>query len=81
VRSSLAMLPRLEAEESLLAVDRLAVGGGHLERDAMRRTLDRWLMAADPSARSPRRRRVMLASPDALADMGIGVTVVPRTNA
>lgn len=73
VRACLAMLPRLQAEESLLAVRRTGLGVGAFARHDARKLTEAWVAAAHatPSGRRPTQH----ASPDILATMGIGVRV------
>ena len=67
VRSYLAMIPRLAAEETLDASTAVALGSGTL-KDA-RSVQDGLLRVAGAG----RRRRAVAPSPAALAAMGIGV--------
>lgn len=77
LRAHLAMLPRLEAEESLVTVERLAVGTGSLKTAVRSRILDSWAKAARPLAvqrpTDPATRRALAAA------AGIGVRVVRRS--
>jgi hypothetical protein len=62
-RACLAWLPRLEAEESLLACSRVALGSGTLAKDD-RQTLHRaWMKQASPPPDRARRRRRALTKP------------------
>lgn len=70
IRSSAAMMPRLEAEESLLAAQRASVGSGTLKADDAKAIVRRWTEAARPD------RRPQAADPGALAAIGIGVQAV-----
>jgi hypothetical protein len=74
------MRPRLEAEESMLAVDRLAVGGGRVSNVSA--VLDRWMAIAQPELTKERNRMVRQSAqngvPKDLSDMGIGVHVVQK---
>lgn len=69
-----AMLPRLESEESLLAAMRTAVGGGTLRQCDSQRVREGW----ERAAAGGQRRRARKASREELAAMGIQLTVVPR---
>lgn len=73
VRACGRMLPRLEAEESLLAADRLSVN--RLKPADRRAHLDAWKRVAYPA--SAPRPRAPRATPDQLSTMGIGVIVEP----
>lgn len=79
LRAHLAMLPRLEAEESLVAAERLAVGTASLKADARRRVIDDWAKVARPVAvqrpTDPAARRALAAA------AGIGMRVVRRSDA
>jgi hypothetical protein len=74
------MRPRLEAEESMLAVDRLAVGGGRVSNVSA--VLDRWMAIAQPALTKERnlmaRQSAQNGVPKDLSDMGIGVHVVQK---
>ncbi|HMJ87979.1 MAG TPA: hypothetical protein VK504_32605 [Vicinamibacterales bacterium] len=73
------MLPRLEAEESILAADRLGVGTRTVSRQAVKEALDRWQRTAHPAHTRARARRPR-ATPDSLAALGIGYHIVePET--
>jgi hypothetical protein len=50
----LTMQPRLEAEESLLAANRIAVGGGKMKSADSGRLLREWAGAAHPEAPNPK---------------------------
>lgn len=71
------MLPQLQAEESLLAADRIAVGTGSLKREVAREIASGWERAARANAPAPREKR--RASPETLQAMGIGYIVVEPT--
>lgn len=73
VRACVAMLPRLKAEESLRATREIAVGSGSLERHDSRRIVDGWVKDANRVPTGPKQR----PTPEMLAAMGIGYTVVP----
>jgi hypothetical protein len=66
VRASLTMMPRLQAEEALLAVQVTALGTGSLKPGDARAVRDRLARAAGRRARAHR------ATPEGLAAMGIG---------
>jgi hypothetical protein len=53
-----AMLPALQADESILAVQRLAVGSGHLERATSERILNGWERTAARTPEPARRSRL-----------------------
>lgn len=68
----IAALPRLTAEESLLAAERVAVGTGSLRRGQARRVAQAWQRATDQQ--TPRVRARGAAEYAAqMAGMGIGV--------
>lgn len=66
------MLPRLQAEESFMVVERLAIGTG--ASATPREILRRWREAAG-SGRQP---AAVKATPRALGLLGIGVRRVPK---
>jgi hypothetical protein len=66
------MMPRLQAEESMLVAERLAVGTGAAQADSRREILDGWRSAAGSPPRSKRTR----LAPAALGEAGIGYHVV-----
>lgn len=70
VRAHAAMLPRLAAEESLLAVRRLSVGTGHLRADRVRSAIRGWETQARPHGRPARAQK---ASPHLMRGAGIGI--------
>lgn len=73
VRSSLVMLPRLQAEESILFANRTAVGSGALSKDDARAVTSKWAKAAAaeiPVLRNP--------SQEDLNALGISVKKVKR---
>lgn len=76
IRRYLAMLPRLEAEESLRAADCVAVGAGVLMPEDRRR-----LMAAWRAAAGWRASRSTPASPGVLQQAGIGTRTVTKRSA
>jgi hypothetical protein len=53
VRACLDMLPRLEAEESILAVNRTAVGSGTARRDRAQQVTRSWERAASTGRTRP----------------------------
>lgn len=61
------MLPRLEAEESLLAADRVAMGTGSMKKESADATWKRWATATGHGADAAKPR------PTALAAHGIPV--------
>jgi hypothetical protein len=66
-RSALQMMPRLEAEESILAVHRGAVASGTLESSARQALIGKWERRAAAPAAAP------VAGPRALPDIGLGM--------
>ena len=74
VRACGRALPRLHAEESLRAADRLSVGSGR-NRIQSRMAMDEWRRQAYP--RTGPRPRAVPATPEQLAMMGIGYSVEP----
>ncbi len=70
-------LPRLEAEESLMAAQRTALGSGTLTRQAAAR-LDRQLV---DQARGTGRRPAVSLRPDQAAALGIGYVVTKDSDA
>jgi hypothetical protein len=68
------MRPRLEAEESLLAHDRVAVGTGGLKAGQARKLMTQWRQTAQGGRKSARRPR----SPQALGRIGIGYRVIEK---
>lgn len=75
----LAMLPRLEAEESLRAVTRASLGSGMIDANTAREIGDHWRSLADGEANLPigvpgtGGRRQKVAPPAVLAGAGIGL--------
>lgn len=55
VRACVAMLPRLTAEESLLAVTRTAIGTGSIEKEATKRIMAAWVTDAEGTPETPTR--------------------------
>lgn len=53
-----AMLPALQADESILAVQRMAVGSGHLERATAERIIHGWERIASRTPEPARRARL-----------------------
>lgn len=68
------MLPRLRAEESLTASQRIAVGTGSLKTGDARAVLDGWRAATT----SGRRIRGAKPSREDLRAIGIGVRLAPK---
>lgn len=77
VQAAVRNLPRLEAEESLLAATRASVGSGWMKRDDARAITTRWERVAHPVRHRGRRSPTNLG---ALAQMGFGVARVPVTS-
>lgn len=75
VRACSAMLPRLQAEESMLAMTRVAMGTASVEKEARRSILHDWQEAATPGRTVTR----VTPSPDQLRGIGIGVHAVKKT--
>jgi len=73
VRAHVEMLPRLQAEESLLTARRVAVGSGSMSSKDARSTQADWLRTIEPHTARARQK----ASPADLAAMGIGYHIVP----
>jgi hypothetical protein len=73
VRAYLPLLPRLQAEESLLASQRTAVGSGSLKREQARAVTGGWSRLVDAGV-TPARP----ASRHELGGSGIGYREVPR---
>jgi hypothetical protein len=67
------MLPRLMAEESLMATERIAVGTGSLDKHVTRRLLRAWGQQVNGHAGAP-----PPASPHVLGSMGIGYRTKAR---
>lgn len=76
VRAHLRMLPRLEAEEALAAVDRTAVGTGSLKSDASKTLVKRWIDLVRAGAPPKRKTGRQLAA--SAAASGITVRKVKR---
>ena len=73
VKAFIAMLPRLQAEEQLAAIESAQLGGGLVEQKDMQRRVH----ALEREALGGRRPRQTAApDPGALADMGIGMTLL-----
>jgi hypothetical protein len=70
IRAFTRMQARLEAEESLVVSERMAIGAGNRKRDYHRTVVQRWMRAADVPKRA--RKGVPLAE---LAAMGIQVVM------
>jgi hypothetical protein len=71
VHAHLVMLPRLEADESLAAVQRTAAGSGAMKQGAQRELVQAWARLAKGEAGHGAGRPA--PSPAALAGIGIGV--------
>lgn len=76
LRSHLAALPRLEAEESLLAAERIAVGSATLKPAPRDAVVAAWREQAE--VRIVRRPKDRAAHGAQLAAAGIGIRVVPK---
>ena len=76
LRSHLAALPRLEAEESLLEAERIAVGSASMKPDPRAEVVASWRDRAE--IRIVRRPRDRAAHGAQLAAAGIGIRVVPK---
>lgn len=63
------MLPRLEAEERLAAIEAAALAAGNVEHGEQRRAIERLQRRASPGTRARK------ASAQDLAGMGIGMRV------
>lgn len=74
MRAYAAMLPRLQAEERLAAIDTLVIGGGRMEQ----RTAGRAIRRLQAVAEGGRRARAVKATPEMLAAMGIGFSTAPQ---
>ena len=70
IRACIAMLPRLQATESLLGMNVVALGSGSLEQHDAHALLARLSQSA-----FGRRRTLAKASPTELAGMGVGIGV------
>lgn len=68
------MMPRLEAEQRLAAINDIAVGTGTLREQQQREVIRRLARAA----KGGQRPRAAKASVATLAQMGIGVSTVPK---
>lgn len=73
VRACAAMMPRLQAEESLTAVERTAVGTGSLKKEDAQAITRAWARDVAPSSRE----RVQRITPEALEAIGIQYQIVP----
>lgn len=67
------MLPRLQAEEQLAAIEAAAIGFGTVSQQDRAKALSRLQRAIDPD------RQVAKASPMALQHMGIAIIEVPTS--
>jgi hypothetical protein len=73
----LRMLPRLQAEESQLTAERLAVGTGVASADVQRAIRRNW--ERDRNGGLTARQKKVPASPDMLKRSGIKFEIVPKT--
>jgi hypothetical protein len=73
LRRAFEDIEKFEAEESMLAANRTAVGTGSLDRDESRRASDRWTRAAN-GGRLTRRK----ANTELLKGARVGVRRVPK---
>jgi hypothetical protein len=71
------MLPRLAAEEAMLAATEVGIGMGAIERDEARRIARTWERAANPTYERPKAQKL---TPDQLQALGIGYVVVEKSN-
>lgn len=62
------MLPRIQAEEQIMAISAMALGGGKVERREAKRAIERLERIAGGGRREARK-----VTPDLLAAMGIAV--------
>lgn len=74
VRSALKMLPRLTAEESIMASNRMLVGSGAASPEDARAMHRDWSRDATP----PRQQSKAKATPKDLSAIGIDYQVVER---
>ena len=72
--ASLAALPRLEAEESILAMTRVAMGTGSFKEETSRQIRKDWVRTAE----GPQPIEKAVAAPRALPGMGFGSRRVKR---
>ena len=72
------MLPRLQAEEQLAAIEAVALGTGSYDPQHSRPMLERLHLAA---AGKNSRRAAVKADRSQLAAIGIGVTMIPAQEA
>ncbi|WP_052215608.1 hypothetical protein [Sphingomonas sp. ERG5] len=75
------MLPRLQAEEQMAAVDSAALGAGSYNQDDAQRMMRRLRDTASGQNGERGRSRGRAANPGQLAAMGISVSVVPSQEA
>jgi len=68
------MLPRLQAEEQIAAVQAASLGSGFVKKDVARKA-----MSALERAASGGRRKLARPTPQTLQAMGIAVEIVPAT--
>lgn len=77
IRAYLAMLPRLDAQESQLAVTRAALGTGSIKPEDARPIMRAW----DELANQGQRQKPVKATLDMLPALGIDVVFQPPTAA
>jgi hypothetical protein len=75
VRAYHTMLPRLRAEEALLAATEVGMGTGSIEKSDANHIRSTWDRVANP--RSVRQKATKVA-PDAIAGLGFGIGYVGR---
>jgi hypothetical protein len=68
------MLPRLQAQEQIMAINAARLGSGWVDKKDARRVLSRLERIAEGG-----RKRAVKATPDILAAAGIAVVEVPPT--
>lgn len=71
------MLPRLQAEEQLVAVDANALGTGSYDQGDARRMMGRLRDTASGDANGETRKRGPAANPAQISQMGVSVTILP----
>lgn len=74
MRAYAAMLPRIDAEERLANIDAQALAFGALQEEDADRILTHLQCARDGIVPEP--QKPAIATPEAMAAMGIGVTIV-----
>jgi hypothetical protein len=72
IKVCVAMMPRLQAEESLSAVERTAIGSGSLKTSDAHAITRRWARTASG------REQIERLSPAGLQAIGIGYQIVPK---